>query len=116
MLMKSRGDGSSETNKSNGIRFTISMLMAIAHIIRFFISSKIIKWQNGGTKWRKETRYLPKNVRHFVVFAYIKNRMTCAIAINILNLKPFDFIVSNDPSPRFHKPAHKSTYFLRTYV
>ena len=30
--------------------------------------------------------------RYFVIFAYIKNRMICAIAINILNLKPFDFL------------------------
>ena len=44
----------------------------------------------------------PKNVRHFVIFACIKNRMICAIAINILNLKPFNFFVSDDPSPRFH--------------
>ena len=29
------------------------------------------------------------NGGHFVIFAYIKNRMKCAIAINILNLKPF---------------------------
>ena len=36
---------------------------------------------------------LPKKVRHFVIFAYIKNRMIYAIAINILNLKPFDFFV-----------------------
>ena len=36
------------------------------------------------------------------IFAYIKNRMICAIANNILNLKPFDFFVSDDPSPRFH--------------
>ena len=39
-----------------------------------------------------------KNVRHFVIFASINDRMICAIAINILNPKPFDFFVSVDPS------------------
>ena len=49
------------------------------------------------------------------IFAYIKNRMICAKAINILNLKPFDFFVSDDPPPRFHQ-QRRPTYFLRTYV
>ena len=39
-----------------------------------------------------------------------KNRMICAIAINILNLKPFDFLVSHDPSPRFHQ-QRRPTFF-----
>ena len=43
------------------------------------------------------------NVRHFVIFAYIKNRMICATAVKILNLKPFDFFVSDDPPPRFNQ-------------
>ena len=41
--------------------------------------------------------------------------MICAIAIKILNLKPFDFSVSDDPSPRFHQ-ERRPTYVLRTYV
>ena len=53
---------------------------------------------------------------HFVIFAYIKNRMKCAIAINIVNLKPFDFFVSDDPSPRFQISSTAPTYCLRTYV
>ena len=55
-----------------------------------------------------------KNVRHFVIFAKIKNRMICAITINILNLKPFDFFVSDNPFPKFHQ-QHTPIYFLRTY-
>ena len=34
---------------------------------------------------------------------------------NALNLKPFDFFVSDQPSPRFHQ-QRGPTYFLRTYV
>ena len=41
--------------------------------------------------------------------------MIRAIVINILNLKPFDFFVSDGPSPRFHQ-QRRPTYFLRTYV
>ena len=53
---------------------------------------------------KKETKTrFPKNVCHFVIVAYIKNRMIFAIAINILNLKPFDFFVPDKPSPRFHQ-------------
>ena len=64
----------------------------------------------------KKTRFflLSKNIRHFVIFAKIKNRMICAIAINILNLKRFDFFVSDNPSPRFHQ-QRTPVYFLRTY-
>ena len=63
----------------------------------------------------KRKKKIPKNVRHFVIFVYITNRMIWAIAINILNLKPFDSFVSDDPSPRFHQ-QRRPTYFLRTYV
>ena len=58
--------------------------------------------------------FFPKNI-HFVIFAYIKNHMVCAIAINILNLKTFDFFVSDDPSLRFHQ-QRRPTNFLRSYV
>ena len=54
-----------------------------------------------------------KNVCHFVIFAHIKNRVICAIVIDILNLKLFDYFVSDDPSPRFHQQL-RLTYFLRT--
>ena len=40
--------------------------------------------------------------------------MICATAINILNLKPFYFFVSDNPSPRFHQ-QRTPIYFLRTY-
>ena len=68
--------------------------MAIAHIIRFLIYAKTKKWR---TFFRNFFFGFPKNIRHFVIFAYIKSLMICAIAINILNLKPFDFFVSDDP-------------------
>ena len=46
----------------------------------------------------------PKNVCHCDIFAYVKNRIIRALAINILNLKPLDFFfVSVDSSPRFHQ-------------
>ena len=66
-------------------------------------------------KKKSEKQIFPKDVSHFVIFACVKNRMICAIAINILNLKPFDFFLSNEPSPRFHQ-QRRPTYFLRTYV
>ena len=59
------------------------------------------KEQNVG-HFSENEKKISENVRHFVRFAYIKNRMICAIAINVLNRKPFDFFVSDDPSPRFH--------------
>ena len=64
----------------------------------------------------KKTRLFlySENVRHFVIFAEIKNRMICAIAINILNLKPFNFFLLDNSSPRFHK-QRTPIYFLRTY-
>ena len=46
--------------------------------------------------------FFPKNVRHFVILVYIKNRVICAIA-NILNLKPFDIFISDDSSPKLHQ-------------
>ena len=39
--------------------------------------------KNGGHF--SEKFIFPKNVRHFFIFTYIKNRMIYAIAINILN-------------------------------
>ena len=51
----------------------------------------------------------------FLIFDICKNRMICALAINILNLKPFDFFVSDDLPPRFRQ-QRRPTYFLRTYV
>ena len=56
----------------------------------------------------------PLTFHHFVIFAKIKNRKICAIAINILNLKPFDFFVSDNPSPRFHQ-QRTPICFLETY-
>ena len=41
--------------------------------------------------------------RYFVIFAKVKNRMICTKAIKLLNLKPFDFFVSDNPSLRFNQ-------------
>ena len=64
--------------------------------------------------FRETKTKFPKNV-YFVIFVYIKNPMIYAIAINVLNLRPFAFFVVDDPSPRFHQQC-KPTNFLRTYV
>ena len=64
-------------------------------------------------KTMKKARFFffSKNVRHLVISAEIKNRMICAIAINILNLKPFGCFVSNNPSPRFHQQRNLISNF-----
>ena len=41
--------------------------------------------------------------------------MICAVAIKILDLKPFVFFVADDPCPRFHQQS-RPTYFLRAYI
>ena len=49
---KNLGDGLSETNKSNGSRF--SMLMAIAHLMRFLIFAKIINVGHFSKREKKQ--------------------------------------------------------------
>lgn len=59
--------------------------------------------------------FFSKIVRHFVNFQKIKNRSVCAVAINILNLTPFNFIVSDHPSQRFHQ-QHGHTFYLGLFL
>ena len=75
------------------------------------VSTVFVSAKNGE---KIHVFFLSKNVRHYFIFAQIKNRMICAIAINILNLKPFDVFVPDNPSPRFHQ-QRTPIYFLRTY-
>ena len=55
----------------------------------------VVKHKSSKSRWVCAVDEISE-MDHF--FAYIKSRMICAIDINILNLKPFDFFVSDDPS------------------
>ena len=76
-------DEISEIKKSNVFRF--SMLISIAHIIRFFIFAKITKWRIFSEK-RKKCVF-------FIVFAKkkqlklkLKKSLICAISIIVKNM------------------------------
>ena len=53
---KNLGDGLSEINKSNGSRFSI--IMAIAHFMRFLIFAKIINVGHFSKSEKKQLKYI----------------------------------------------------------